>query len=146
MRAVVDTNIWVSAIISPKGAPARVLQAYRDSRFTLVTSDNLLDELRDVLNRPRIANKYGIRADDVDTLINVMRAGSVLVRTTGTVRVCRDPDDDESIEVAIVGEADAVVSRDDDLARAPEVAEYLSGKGIRTLTVRRFLDELGIEA
>jgi putative PIN family toxin of toxin-antitoxin system len=143
VRAVVDTNIWVSAVISPKGAPARVLQAYRDGRFTLVTSETLLDEIRDVLNRPRIAGKYGIQADDVDALVDLMRQRAVLVTTTGAVHVCRDPDDDESIEVAIVGQADVVVSRDEDLARAPEVAEYLAGRGVRTLTVRRFLDELG---
>jgi uncharacterized protein len=143
VRAVVDTNIWVSAIISPKGPPARVLQAYRDGRFMLVTSENLLDEVRDVLNRPRIANKYGVQPADVDALIDLMRARAVLVTTTGAVQVCRDPDDDESIEVAIIGQADAVVSRDEDLARAPEVATYLEGKGVRTLTVRRFLEELG---
>lgn len=92
MRAVVDTNIWVSALISPKGAPAQVLQAYRDGRFRLVTSEKLLDEVRDVLNRPRIANKYGIRAADVSALIDLMRQRAVLVTTTGTVQVCRDPE------------------------------------------------------
>lgn len=69
MLAVVDTNIWVSAIINPTGPPAQVLAAYRGRRFALVTSEVMLGELREVLNRPRIALKYGIRAPDVDELV-----------------------------------------------------------------------------
>jgi hypothetical protein len=140
VRAVVDTNIWVSAVINPNGAPAQVLRAYREGRFTLITSENLLDEMREVLNRPRIANKYGIQAQDVDTLIDLRRKHAVVVSTTGAIQVCRDPDDDESIELALIGQADAVASRDEDLARAPEVAEYLQNKGVQTLTVRCFLE------
>lgn len=71
-----------------------------------------------------------------------MRQNARLVPVLGRVRVCRDRDDDMLIEVAQEGRADVLVSRDEDLARAPEVTEHLTARGVRTLTVRRFLEEL----
>lgn len=65
VRAVVDTNVWVSALINPSGAPAEVLTAYRAGAFTLVTSEEMLAEVGEVLARPRIARKYGIEAADI---------------------------------------------------------------------------------
>lgn len=50
------------------------------------------------------------------------------------------------IETAINGGADVLVSRDDDLKGAPEVATPLAEHGVRVLTVQRFLDALGEEA
>ena len=46
MNAVMDINVWVSGLINRHGMPARVLDAYRDLRFTVVTSGPLLEELR----------------------------------------------------------------------------------------------------
>lgn len=142
MRAVVDTNVWVSALINPRGAPAQVLGAYRDRCFTLITSEVMLEELREVLSRPRIAKKYGVRGRDVDTLVDLMRRHATMVEIRGEIQICRDPDDDVLIEVALIGKANALVSRDEDLARAPEVSEHLAARRVRTLTVRRFLEEL----
>ncbi|ADG07557.1 putative toxin-antitoxin system toxin component, PIN family [Kyrpidia tusciae] len=49
MKAVIDTNSWVSGLISASGVPPRVIDAYRFRRFMWVTSDPLLDELATVL-------------------------------------------------------------------------------------------------
>jgi predicted nucleic acid-binding protein len=65
-----------------------------------------------------------------------------LVHLAGTVHVCRDPDDNAVLETAEAGGADCVVSEDKDV-RAAEVAEYLAARGIRVLTIRQFLEELG---
>ncbi len=48
--------------------PARVLGAYRDLRFTVVTSEPLLEELVEVLRRPKIVRKYGVTDEDVHVL------------------------------------------------------------------------------
>ena len=50
------------------------------------------------------------------------------------------------IETAINGDADVLVSRDDDLKRAPEVAAVLAEHGVRVLTVQRSLNALDEEA
>ncbi|MGB9488661.1 MAG: PIN domain-containing protein [Terriglobia bacterium] len=52
MRLILDTNVLLSAQLSPRGAPAKLLAAWEQKRFTLVISDDLLAELREVLERP----------------------------------------------------------------------------------------------
>lgn len=111
MRVVVDTNTVVSGVLTPAGAPGAVLAAFREGRFTLITSEPMLDEVGEVLLRPRIAGRYGIQAGDVDALVGLMRERAVVVPLAGEVQLCRDPDDDMLIEAAIVGGADILVTR-----------------------------------
>ena len=65
-----------------------------------------------------------------------------MVAVAGDVRLCRDPDDHVVLETAMRGQAEAAVSRDEDLTRAPELAEYLAAAGISLLTVARFLERI----
>ncbi len=58
MRAVVDTNILVRAVIKPQGSVGPVLQRLRRREYTLLLSRATLDELVDVLHRPRLRVKY----------------------------------------------------------------------------------------
>lgn len=55
MRVVVDTNILVSALIAPAGKPAAIFNAWEAGKFTLLTCDAQLDELRATLHKPRVA-------------------------------------------------------------------------------------------
>jgi predicted nucleic acid-binding protein len=64
----------------------------------------------------------------------------------GILQLCRDPDDDIAIETAVVGRADLVVYRDDDLKRAPEVVAFLAELNIPVRTLRQFLSELANSA
>ena len=140
MRAVIDTNVWVSAILNAAGPPSLVRAAFEDDRFTAVTSEPLLIELATVLARPRLAHRYGLTAEEIAGLLGTIRALAELAVVGGEVQICRDPKDDMVIETAINGHADALVSRDDDLKRAPEVVSLLAERGIRVLSVQRFLD------
>lgn len=142
MRAVVDTNVWISAVLNPTGAPAAVRLALQRQQFTLVTSEPLLTEVALVLARPRFAQRYGVTPADIADLVALLRERAEVVPVTGAVHLCRDPDDDVVIETALNGRADAVVSRDDDLKAASDVAAILSERGIAVLTVRRFLAAL----
>ncbi len=142
MRAVVDTNVWISAVLNPTGAPAAVRLALQRQQFTLVTSEPLLAEVALVLARPRFAHRYGVTPADIADLVALLRERAEVVPVTGAVHLCRDPDDDVVIETALNGRADAVVSRDDDLKAASDVAAILSERGIAVLTVRRFLAAL----
>lgn len=60
--ALLDTNVWVSALINPHGFPARLVAAWLAEQFDVVVSIPLLEEIADVLTRPRIQNKYGSSA------------------------------------------------------------------------------------
>jgi putative PIN family toxin of toxin-antitoxin system len=142
MRAVVDTNVWVSALLNPSGPPAAVRAAVQQGRFVSVTSEALLEELTLVLARPRFARRYGVRPEDGAELVALVRARSEVVPTAGAAHLCRDPDDDAVIETALAGRADALVTRDDDLKGVAELAAHLRERGVEVLTVRLFLARL----
>jgi putative PIN family toxin of toxin-antitoxin system len=115
MRAVVDTNILVRALIKPQGTVGPVLRRLREGRYRLLYSESLLAELVDVLGRPRIRNKYSIGPDDVATVLTLIELRGELVVPRRRITVCRDPKDNQVLEAAASGRADIIVSGDDDL-------------------------------
>lgn len=115
MRAVIDTGVLVSALISRRGAPAAVLGALADGRFSAIYTTELIVELVDVLGRPRMHDKYGVRSDDIAALIQLIRLRGELVIPTQTVVACRDPKDDKFLTAALAGPADWIISGDMDL-------------------------------
>jgi putative PIN family toxin of toxin-antitoxin system len=141
MRAAVDTNVWTRAFLNVLGPAGQVARALLDEQFTLVTSEPLLAELADVLLRRRVLRKHRRSRKEIAEYVEGLRAGAETVAVLGTVRLCRDADDDALIETAERGAVDYLVSEDEDL-HAPEVKDYLSAAGIRVLKVREFLDEL----
>ncbi len=55
MRLILDTNLLISALISPHGAPAQLIDAWNDDRFVLISSLEQLEEFREVSRRERLA-------------------------------------------------------------------------------------------
>lgn len=115
MRAVVDTNILVRAVIKPQGSVGPVLQRLRRREYTLLLSRATLDELVDVLHRPRLRLKYGLSESALRAVIRLLVLRSELVQADVQIAVCRDPKDDKFLEVAVSGQADVIVSGDEDL-------------------------------
>ena len=76
MRVVLDTNVLLSALISPHGAPDAIYRAWRASRFELVTSTEQLDELRRVSRYPKL--KTILPAHRVGAMVNNMQRAVVL--------------------------------------------------------------------
>ncbi|MCS7065871.1 MAG: putative toxin-antitoxin system toxin component, PIN family [Fimbriimonadales bacterium] len=145
MRAVIDTNIWVSALLNPSGYPARLLEAYRQQRFIVVLSRALMDELIAVLQRPRLTKRFQIQPEDVHELTALLQARSLWVEIRGELRLCRDPRDNLVLETAIQGQAQFLVSRDDDLKRDLALIEHLQSHGVRIVSVQQFLNILESE-
>jgi putative PIN family toxin of toxin-antitoxin system len=137
-RILVDTNVWVSALISPVGAPAQILRAFREDQFILIVSVETIAELADVLARPRIQRRLHDRGD-VSILLAQMRSHAAMVRPIGELRLCRDPDDDIVLETAVLGEAQFVVSRDDDIKRDLDLIAHLRANGVEVVSVAQFL-------
>jgi putative PIN family toxin of toxin-antitoxin system len=135
VKAVLDPNILVSALISPLGVPARVLGAWSNEYFELVISQAVLDELREVLARPSFRRR--ITVEEVAEYVDGLEADSELVEDPGEVPVVsRDPDDDYLIALARSAGADYIVSGDKDLTSLTELQPPV-------LTPRAFLDLLG---
>jgi uncharacterized protein len=142
VRGVVDSNIWVSAILTRRGNPGRILDAFLTGRFMLVTSEPLLAELAEVLERPRIARQSQFTRAEVGELIDSMRIVGEMVPVTGAIKICRDPKDDAVIETAVAGQANVLVSGDQDLTGDPSIGEALTEMGVRVLTAAQFVREL----
>jgi putative PIN family toxin of toxin-antitoxin system len=142
VRAVIDTNIWVSALLNPFGFPAKVRKAFEDGLFRAVVSEPILEELVGVLNRPRIKDKYGLEAEEIRELLILLEERTEGVFLKGDLVLCRDPDDNFIIETAIKGQVQYLVTRDDDIKWAPEVIEFLEKSNIKVITVDKFLSIL----
>ncbi|MCL5998116.1 MAG: putative toxin-antitoxin system toxin component, PIN family [Chloroflexi bacterium] len=121
MRAVIDTNILIRALIKPDGTVGPILTRLAGGDFTLIYSDLLLDELLEKLALPRIRDKYGIDGDVIEGLLQLLALRGELVSPICKVKLCRDPDDDRVIEAALDGHADYIVSGDTDLLTLGEV-------------------------
>lgn len=115
MRVVIDTGVLVSALIRPQGTMGEILRTLRDGRFTPIYSTPMVMEIIDVLSRPKFRAKYHIRPDDMNALVNLLRLRGELVIPEKEITACRDPKDNKFLEAALAGEADAIVTGDDDL-------------------------------
>ncbi len=84
MRAVVDTNVLLRALIEPHGSVGPVLLGLRRGDYVLLYSQPLLEELVDVLNRPRIRQKYRLTDQDIETVFGlVLLRGEAIVPDKG---------------------------------------------------------------
>lgn len=117
IRAVIDTSVLVSAFIGhPGAAPAEVVAAWRDRRFTLIMSPHLLGELTEVLARPKLARW----ADEGRgaAYATAFGAQAELHADVAAEPATRDPSDDYLIALARSADADLLVSVDRDLTEA----------------------------
>ena len=115
MRVVLDSNILVRALIIPHGSVGPVILHLRQGHYTLLYAWSLLEELVDVLNRPRIRVKYNLSEQDIHTVVSLILLRGEAVTIIEPIRACRDPKDDKFLEVAVSGEAEVIVSGDEDL-------------------------------
>ena len=73
-KVVLDTNIFVSGLLSSKGPPRQIINVWLDEHFTLVTSPYLLGELIHVLDYPRIAERIHLKEAEVDAILAALLA------------------------------------------------------------------------
>ncbi len=138
VRAVIDTNIWVSALLNPSGHPARLRKAFEEGLIEVVISEPILEEIADVLSRPRIKDKYRITEADIQEFLMLIEERSEHVLVSGDVSICRDKDDDLIIETAVKGKVKYLVTRDDDVKTDRKVSDFLSQSGISPISVAKF--------
>jgi putative PIN family toxin of toxin-antitoxin system len=136
MRVVVDTNILVSAMIKPRGHIGLILQHLRAGKYILIYSEPILTEIVDVLNRPRIRDKYGFAPGDIETFVALLILRGEVVVPKRRITVCRDPKDNMILEAAADGNADKIVSGDNDLL------DLKNFEDIPTLKPTRFVAEI----
>ena len=101
-RAVLDTNILISALITPRGTPAKVLQSWRAGHFDVVTSQPLLLELREALSRPHLKDRYRLSLSDIRDFVTLFTSAALVVTAPNvTSALLRDPDDLQVLACAL---------------------------------------------
>ncbi|TAM55647.1 MAG: putative toxin-antitoxin system toxin component, PIN family [Paraburkholderia sp.] len=109
MRVVLDTNILLSALISPHGSPDVIYRAWRAGRFELVTSTTQLDEMRRASRYPKL--KAILQPHLVGTMINNLQRAIVLNHLLVNIET-DDPNDAFLLAMAQAGEVDYLVTGD----------------------------------
>jgi len=138
MRVIVDTNVLLSALINPHGAPAKLIDAWRAGRFKLITSAEQLLEVGAVARRPMLREM--IVPARVGAFINDLRElADVLVRLP-TLDRSVDPADNFLLGMAEAGKADYLVSGD-----KRHVLVLGEHRSTRIVTTRKMLAVLKLE-
>lgn len=112
MRIILDTNILLSGLITPGGVPGRLVDAWLDRRFTLISHPLQLDEFRAVSRRDKI--RALVRPSEAGRLVNQIAALADMPERLPPVERSRDPRDDFLLALCEVGAADRLVTGDKD--------------------------------
>jgi putative PIN family toxin of toxin-antitoxin system len=131
---VLDTNVLISAAISPLGNPAAALRVVI-ARRAMASSPALFHEFESRMARPRIQRFVG--ADRIPAILAAVRDATRFVTPAPMAPVCRDPADDMVLATALAARADAVVTGDEDLLVLDPF------QGIRVVTPAAFLELAG---
>lgn len=107
-RVVVDTNVLVSAFVWG-GHPQKVVAAWLDNKFVLLLSPFLLTEILKTLN------KFGYTEADLQELRSLLENHTLQIMPSQKVSHCRDPKDNQIIDLSLAGQAQFLVTGDKDL-------------------------------
>ena len=113
MRLILDTNILLSALLSPLGAPAKLLDAWERNVFTLAACEELIAELRDVAGRPFFRAR--LRASTAELLAAGIRDFSFFCPDVPSGPIAPDPKDSYLLALAEASEAEFLVTGDKEL-------------------------------
>jgi len=139
-RVVVDTNLIVSAVLSPNRKPSRILDAIIEGQLLSITSPPILAEARRVFSYPklqRILVKNGIDGKSVEDYVSQFAQSSAIVPGRAEANfIENDPTDNMFLACAAEGEADFIISGDKHLT---SIGTF---QGIRIMDPANFLSFL----
>ena len=136
LRVLLDTNLLVSSLLTAGGVQEQLMDEWRRRAFVLFLARGQVEEVAEVLGRPKIAKKYSIAPGDRQALLELLRTEAVLLPDEHAPGVCRGPDDDYLLGCAAAGGVDYLVTGDADLLA---VGRY---RGVTIVDARQFLGVL----
>jgi putative PIN family toxin of toxin-antitoxin system len=134
VRVALDTNIFLSALLSERGPPAAIVDAWRAGRFELVTSVDQISEFKRVTRYPKL-RAYMPRGA-VGLVVNGLRTAEVMLKRLPGGATAPDPGDDYLIAMAMASSAHFLVSGD------REVLSMLRVGPTRIVSAQRFISLL----
>ncbi len=130
VRVIIDTNLFISILIGKQSE--KLIQIFDLPQYELVTSEELIDEILNVAMRPKFARYFD--EDRLRTFVQFLEEYSIKFQIDNIPQRCRDPKDDFLLELAIVAEADVLLSGDKDLTDMKQI------ENCRIMTVADFLE------
>lgn len=132
MRAVLDTNVYISGLVFG-GKPRAGIEFVFSGGCRLVVSEPILNELS-----RKLSTKFGWRNSEIDLALRTIRDNATVVSPSEVVTDCADPDDNRILEAAQAGAANFTVSGD-----KKHLLRMKSFRGIAIISVDDFLTSLG---
>jgi len=111
VRVVIDTNIWISFLIGK--TLSGLSEAIMNDKIRILFSEELSDEFVEVLQRPKFEKYFS--QEDIAELISLLRFKTEQIEITEHFTVCRDPKDNFLLDLCVSGNADYLITGDDDL-------------------------------
>jgi putative PIN family toxin of toxin-antitoxin system len=139
LKVVIDTNIWIRILLRGR-VTLPILTAFNENKFHLVSSQPLLDEFHTVWNRPRL--RKSIDHHQAIRLEQQIKARSIWTEIKSIPPNCRDIKDLPVLATAIDGQANIIVSGDNDLRADETLRKAMKLHSIELLGVDSFLKTL----
>ena len=133
IKAVVDTSTLISAL-GWEGKPQKVMDKCLNNKFKLVSSPEIIEEIREVMFRPKFDF---IDSNKKSEFIMLLSQLAEVIIPKDKVNICRDKDDNKFFELALAAKVKIIVSSDGDLL---SIKEY---NGINVLSPSEFLEFIG---
>ncbi|MBI4035696.1 putative toxin-antitoxin system toxin component, PIN family [Candidatus Daviesbacteria bacterium] len=142
LKVVIDTNLLISAIITARSNPDKVIQIWKKDIFILLVSQQLMSELEEVISRKKFLNYHAVFKEKGEELIASLKAAAEAVDPLPVEKLpihSRDPKDDYLLSASLGGKADYLVTGDEDLL----VLQTNPNLGkLQIITIKEFLSKL----
>ena len=106
MKIVLDTNVLVSALINPKGMPAKILNLILNGKLTILYDNRIMGDYRMVLSR----KKFNFPIEMIEPLIDFIRYEGEFIASEPLRTKFIDEDDKMFLEVAVSGNAEYLIT------------------------------------
>jgi uncharacterized protein len=121
MIVVQDTNIIISALLSPRGNPSAIIRLWEADEFDVATSPALILEIRRTLTYERVNKHLKLTSKELDSFLKHYQSIVINVDPQKTLDVIEDdPDDNRILECALEAKASYIVSVDHHLLQLKE--------------------------
>lgn len=130
IKIILDTNIIISAFLFKNSKPRQVLEIAKNNHLLLL-SKTIIEEMETVINRSKF-DRY-LALNKRKELLNILIESALIIEPNIIINECRDTKDNKYLELAITGEAECIITGDQDLLVLNPFQE------IKIITVQEFL-------
>ena len=133
VRIVIDTNLWISFLIRDR-LSTKSDSFLIDEKFTILFSDELLQEFIEVAKRPKFRKYFPVNV--IEALTAYLKEHAEFVSINSQIQVCRDVKDNFLLDLCVDGKADFLLTGDKDLLVLGKV------KNTRIVRLADFINEM----